>query len=229
MTAAARSGTRRRPTGVGALAVALCLSLAACGGPSGSAGGTAGGETAARGEGATDSSPPRVASSEPVPARWGFGRPPEAATVARRDVDVLPDGTGLPPGRGSVGEGGEVYRRRCAVCHGPGGSDGAFVPLVSAPDERAFPSSTGPRVPATVGNYWPHATSLFEYVRRAMPMHRPGTLDDGEVYAVVAWILHRNGIVEAGAVMDAEALPAVRMPARDRFVPDDRTGGPGVR
>jgi len=208
----------------GALATLLLLALAGCGGEGGGSGGGV----------AEASGPPGEpggagAASAQSPERYGFGRAPSPGRLEELDVDVLPDGTGLPPGSGSVDEGAAVYRARCAACHGPGGRGGAFTPLVSPPDQRVFPDSRGPRIPRTVGNYWPRATSLYEYVARAMPMQDPGTLTPDQVYAVVAWILHRNGIVEAGTVLDAGSLPGVEMPARDRFVRDSRTGGPGVR
>lgn len=196
---------------------------------------------AARGPGSADTVPaPPIAGGiaplEPVraytgeaPGRLGFGRPVGPSEIARAEIDVLPDGTGLPPGRGTVDEGARVYRARCAACHGATGTDGPFARLVSPPGERAFPSSRRRTGPTTIGNYWPHATALFEYVSRAMPMQEPGSLEAGEVYAVVAWLLHRNGIVAGDAVMDRETIPAVKMPGAGRFVVDDRTGGPEVR
>lgn len=213
-------------------AAALVLLLAGCGGEA---------APAARDAAVADTVPlPPIAAGvaplEPVaaatgepPDRFGFGRPAGPSEIAQAEIDVLPDGTGLPPGRGTVAEGARVYRARCAACHGAAGSGGPFAPLVSPPGERAFPSSRRRSGPTTIGNYWPHATSLFEYVSRAMPMQEPGSLEAGEVYAVVAWLLHRNGIVPEDAVIDAGTLPGVPMPGRGRFVVDDRAGGPEVR
>jgi cytochrome c len=95
--------------------------------------------------------------------------------------------------------------------------------------EFLFGTSRALLAKRTVGNYWPYATTLFDYITRAMPQNAPGSLTADETYAVIAWILHRNGIVDADAVMDARTLPAVVMPAHDRFVPDDRVGGHEVR
>ncbi|NIP58383.1 MAG: c-type cytochrome [Gemmatimonadetes bacterium] len=169
------------------------------------------------------------AATGALPARFGFGRPADSAEILRLEIDVLPDGSGLPPGRGTVARGARIYRGSCASCHGATGREGPFDPLVSPPGEREFPTSLRPAGPLTVGNYWPRATSLFEYVARAMPMHAPGTLDADEVYAVVAWILHRNGVIEEDDVIDRETLPRVPMPGRSRFVVDDRTGGATIR
>ncbi len=109
------------------------------------------------------------------------------------------------------------------TCHGPTGTEGPNDRLVSTEPWDRWPQRRA------VGNYWPYATTLFDYVRKAMPQASPGILTADQVYAVIAYVLHLNGIVEEDAVMDAETLPAVRMPARDRFVPDDRTGGATVR
>lgn len=239
MRVGAQTVRRERTVGRVAWVVAAVL-LAGCGGQeapdaSREAAGSAPSQTAADSTlvppiagGVAPLEPVRAATAE-LPDRFGFGRSADSAEIARLDVDVLPDGTGLPPGSGSVTGGAEVYRARCASCHGPTGVEGPFAQLVSPPGERGFPSSRGPSPTATVGNYWPHATSVFEYVARAMPMQNPGTLSADEVYAVVAWILHRNGLVEEDAVLDAESLPRVEMPGRGHFVVDDRTGGSEIR
>jgi mono/diheme cytochrome c family protein len=166
-----------------------------------------------------------VASPTPAPSRFGFGQPPDPALVARWDRDVRPDGAGLPPGQGSVAQGGDVYLSRCVACHGPTGTEGPYDVLVGGGPW----GDSGPPRRRTVGNYWPYATTLFDYITRAMPQNAPGSLTADETYAVIAWLLARNGIVGEDAVLDAGSLPAVVMPARDRFVPDDRRGGPEVR
>lgn len=139
------------------------------------------------------------------------------------DIDVRPDGEGLPPGRGSVADGRRIYEARCAACHGLSGAEG--------PDERLVSGGAWEQWPAdrAVGAYWPYATTLFDYTRKAMPQNEPGTLSDDETYAVVGYVLSLNGLVAPGAVLDSAALASVRMPARDRFVPDNRTGGPAIR
>lgn len=165
------------------------------------------------------------------PARFGMGRTATPEEIARVDIDVMPDGTGLPAGEGSVHEGREIYATRCAACHGSEGEGASAGALVAEGDPHAFvagdhPGAFGRR---TVGNYWPYATTLFDYVRRTMPFDRPGSLEDSEVYAVVAWILWRNDLIEEDAVMTASSLPRVEMPARDRFVPDDRLSSTRTR
>ena len=158
-----------------------------------------------------------------APERFGFGAPASEDRVARWDIDVKPDGEGLPPGRGSVAEGRRIYGTYCLQCHGPTGTEGPNDRLVSAGEWGQWPAGR------TVGGYWPYATTLFDYTRKAMPQTTPGTLTDDQVYAVVGYVLYLSGIVPAEAVMDSASLAAVEMPARDRFVPDDRTGGPEIR
>lgn len=166
-----------------------------------------------------------VASSEPVLFPLGYGREPTPEEIARLDIDVEPDGTGLPPGSGTVPEGAEVYQARCAACHGPEGEGTpAGWPLVgrNPGDAFDFHESVDKELQRTIGNYWPYATTVFDYTRRAMPYDAPGTLTDDEVYAVTAWMLWRNRVIGHEEVMDAETLPDVRMPAYNRFIPDDR-------
>ncbi|MGH7676918.1 MAG: c-type cytochrome, partial [Gemmatimonadaceae bacterium] len=98
-----------------------------------------------------------------------------------------------------------------------------------AVEPRDFSFGNDPKLTKTVGNYWPYATTLFDYINRAMPFANPGTLGTDDVYSVVAYLLAENGIIERTAVMNPRTLPQVRMPARDRFVLDDRKGGPGFR
>lgn len=163
-----------------------------------------------------------VAAEQP-PERFGFGASADSSRIVAWDVDVRPDGAGLPPGRGTVEEGARVYQQHCAACHGPTGTEGRGGRLVGREPWEDFPASR------TVGNYWPYATTLYDYIVRAMPLTAPGTLTADQTYAVIAYLLHLNEIVPADAVMDATTLAAVQMPARNRFVPDDRTGGPVVR
>ena len=166
-----------------------------------------------------------VASSEPARFPLGIGRTPTEAEIAALDLDVAPDGEGLPPGSGSPAEGEAIYTARCAVCHGPeGNGTPAGWPLVGRnPDDRFdFGESLEAELRRTIGNYWPHATTLFDYTRRAMPMDRPGSLTADEVYALTAWMLWRNGIVPPDIELDAGSLMEVEMPSADRFIPDDR-------
>ena len=174
--------------------------------------------------------PPAAGAAQPQDGRFGFGRPATAEDIAAWDIDVMPDGAGLPDGSGTAATGAPVYAVQCAVCHGAAGEGGIADRLVGY--DPASTPPFGPRyeawragradVPFSVGNYWPYATTLFDYIRRAMPSGAPGTLTPDEVYGLVAWILAENGIVARDAVMNAETLPAVEMPARDVFVPQER-------
>jgi mono/diheme cytochrome c family protein len=143
----------------------------------------------------------------------GLGRVATVQDVAAWDISIPPSGAGLPAGSGSVKQGESVYLAKCQACHGAKGTGKPADPLVGGIGSLA----SGKPV-LTVGSYWPYATTLFDYVRRAMPTTNPSSLSDDEVYAVTAYVLHLNGIVGEGAVLDARALPQVRMPNRDGFV-----------
>ena len=143
-----------------------------------------------------------------------FGRPATVAEVAAADISVAPDGKTLPAGSGSVSAGKAVYEAKCQSCHGVEGKSGEGLadPLAGGIGSLA----TGKPM-KTVGSYWPYATTLFDYTRRAMPLNAPLTLSNDEVYAVSAYILSLNGIIADDAVMDASSLPKVEMPNRNGF------------
>lgn len=145
-----------------------------------------------------------------------LGRPVAAADAARADLTVFPDGRGLPPGSGTALEGQAVYEQACARCHGPAGSGGNSGRLVGRE-----PLDSSARPEKTIGQFWPLATTLFDYTRRAMLMDRPGSLTDAEVYAVTAYLLFANNIVAQGDAMNAATLPRVHMPNRDGFLRQD--------
>jgi mono/diheme cytochrome c family protein len=163
------------------------------------------------------------------PARLGFGRPATADEIAAWDIAVRPDGRGLPAGRGTARDGAAIYASRCASCHGVTGQEGPADRLVGREPREEFPFGRDPTLVKTVGNYWPYATTLYDYINRAMPLNAPGSLAPDEVYGLVAYLLWRNEIVADTAVIDARTLPRVVMPARNHFVVDDRRGGPEIR
>ena len=154
--------------------------------------------------------------------RLGIGRDADAKEIALADLTVLPDGTGLPEGKGTANAGATVFAAHCAACHGDQGQGvGDFPALVGG---RGTLASGKPEL--TVGSYWPYATTVFDYIRRAMPYQAAGALSADELYALTAWILARNGIIRPSTVIDRKTLPKVRMPNRDGFVPDPRPDHP---
>lgn len=160
---------------------------------------------------------------------FGFGAAAGPERIAAWDIDIGPEGEGLPAGRGSVERGETLYRLQCVQCHGLRGEGADYEALAGRVPGDAFPFAEQWRYPITVGSYWPYATTLFDYIRRAMPQAAPGTLPPDDVYALTAYVLHLNDLLEPGETLDADSLPRIVMPARDRFVRDDRRGGPEVR
>lgn len=140
--------------------------------------------------------------------RPGLGEPLAPSEIPFFATYVLPDGSGLPSGRGDARAGAEIWANACAACHGATGREGPIQPVVGPAEDYAKPA----------GQYWSYATTLFDYIRRAMPFQSPKSLSDNEVYAVTAYILHRNGIIAETEVMDAKTLPRVEMPNRRSFV-----------
>ncbi|WP_156860465.1 c-type cytochrome [Thermus islandicus] len=155
-------------------------------------------------------------------ARYRLGTPISEELAAQYDLRpvVLPDGRGLPPGEGKVEEGRRIYAEKCASCHGANGEGYPFNRLVSEP----FPITpdTEP-VEYAIGNYWQYPTTLFDYIRRAMPFGQGGTLSNEEVYHLVAYLLYMNGITDASTPVNQATLPRIRMPARDLLHLDPET------
>ena len=149
--------------------------------------------------------------------KYGVGRPATPEEIRDLGSAIAPDGTGLPEGSGTVAAGREVFADRCARCHGPKGGGDVGPTLVGGRGTLRTP-----RPLKTVGSFWPYATTVWDYVNRAMPFDEPGVLKPPEVYAVVAYILNLNGVIGEGEVMDAKSLPSVKMPNRDGFVADPR-------
>ena len=172
---------------------------------------------------------PRATARPADSAPRGIGRPATQDEIKKIDIDVMPDGRGLPEGSGSAADGAKIYAAKCASCHGKGGEGATAERLVATDAGKNFDFATNAKLPRAVGNYWPYATTLYDYTYRAMPFMQPGTLTANETYALTAFILALNKIVPEDAVMDAKSLPAVKMPARDRFVIDNRKGGKIVK
>jgi len=144
-----------------------------------------------------------------------LGMPVSATEIEALDYAVQPDGDGLPDGSGTAKQGATVYQTHCLACHGAEGQDGINDRLAGG-----HGSLTTAKPVKTVGSYWPYATTVFDYVRRAMPYQTPGVLSNDELYAVTAYLLFVNDIVDENAVLSAQTLPGVRMPNRDNFVWD---------
>ena len=142
-----------------------------------------------------------------------LGRQATPAEVAGWDISIPPDGTGLPPGSGTPEQGAAVYAQKCQACHGEKGAGQPNDQLVGGQGTLASASPV-----RTIGSYWPYATTVFDYVRRAMPYTQPQSLTTDEVYAVTAYLLQLNGIIGAQDVMNAQTLPQVRMPNREHFI-----------
>jgi S-disulfanyl-L-cysteine oxidoreductase SoxD len=163
--------------------------------------------------------------------KYGLGRTATPAEIAARNVDVGPDGEGLPAGNGTVAQGTLIFAAKCASCHGANGEGIAPNPRLVGRDTSAegFRFGKDPSLRKTIGNYWPHATTVFDYVRRAMPPAAPGSLTNEEVYAVTAYLLAANQVIPTTATLDSAALTAVKMPYAGKFVPDNRRGGREVK
>lgn len=167
----------------------------------------------------TTPEPTEAASETPRPAPtpaeaglFGFGQTADEQTIAEVDIDIPPDGSGLPDGSGTPDEGADVYAEVCASCHGETGREGGIGgALVSEPG----PYEVG--MPRTIGSYWPYATTIYDYVNRTMPFDNPGSLTPDEVYALVAYLLHENQVINEDEEMNAETLPQVEMPNYNNF------------
>jgi cytochrome c len=148
---------------------------------------------------------------------YGLGQTPNPDEIKAWDLAVGPEGKELPPGSGSAAEGAKIYAAHCAGCHGKTGQEGPNDVLVGGQ------GTLNTRKPVkTVGSYWPYATTVWDYINRAMPYGKPGSLSPDEVYAVTAYLLSLNGIITGDAVMNAKTLPPVKMPNRNGFIGDPR-------
>ena len=142
-----------------------------------------------------------------------LGKPIDEAAIAAWDISILPDGTGLPKGSGTPAQGAVIYAEKCAACHGDNGKGGLAAALV---DDRQIVGISAAQ--KTIKNFWPYSTTIFDFIRRAMPFQMPRSLTDDEVYALTAYILAENKLIGASDMMDAQTLPKVKMPNRDNFI-----------
>lgn len=159
-----------------------------------------------------------VAADSEQRAPYGLGRPATQPEIQSWDIEVSPNGDNLPSGQGTVKEGAMIYADFCASCHGATGIEGPMPKLIGGHDTLQTDNPL-----KTVGSYWPFATTLFDYIYRAMPFTAPQSLTPQQVYAIVAWILFRNGIIEESAIVNAQTLPAITMPNHKGFVRDTRS------
>lgn len=152
-------------------------------------------------------------------AQSGPGRPATDAEIKDKDLTIMPNGAGLPKGHGDAKQGQAIFKDKCAVCHNDKGEgrENQYPALAGG-----IGSLSGSSPKKTVGSYWPYATTLFDYVRRAMPYDHPRSLSTDEVYSVSAFVLYLNGIVKETEELNEKTLPQVKMPNRDGFVPDSR-------
>jgi cytochrome c len=164
------------------------------------------------------------AESNEWPASFGFGRMATQEEIAKLDIDIHTDGKGLPVGQGNAITGRSIYTAKCAACHGVGKEPDTLQllgPILITSNEKTKLK--------TIGNYWPCATTLFDYIRRAMPYNEPGSLTNEEVYHLTAYLLQANKVIKENVVINEKTLATIKMPAYDRYVDDDRRGGNEVR
>jgi S-disulfanyl-L-cysteine oxidoreductase SoxD len=162
-----------------------------------------------------------LAASLVASATWAegpdLGKPLGAADIAAWDISIQPDGSGLPPGAGMPADGARIYAEKCVQCHGPNGR-GGVAGITAAPLVGGGPITDISAAMNTIVNFWPYPTTLFDYIRRAMPWQQPMTLANDEVYALTAYLLAQNKLIGENDTMNAQTLPKVRMPNRDGFI-----------
>ena len=148
---------------------------------------------------------------------YGLGKPASEREIAGWNIDVSPDGKGLPPGNGNAARGKPLYEQHCGACHGMRGEGKPADALVGG---RGTLNTDKPVM--TIGSYWPYATTVYDYINRSMPFNAPQSLKPDEVYSITAYLLFLNGIIGENDVLDAASLPRVAMPNRAGFMPDPR-------
>lgn len=162
---------------------------------------------------------PKAKQAAAPAARLGLGRPATPAEIAGWDIDVRPDGIGLPPGRGTVRQGEKIYVQQCAACHGEFGESAGRWPILSG-GNGSLASHDPVR---SVGSYWPYPSTLLDYIRRAMPFGNAQSLSDDELYAVTAYVLYLNDVIgDEDFELDAKTFATLKLPNEPNFIDDDR-------
>ena len=141
-----------------------------------------------------------------------LGKPIDPRDIAPWDISIMPDGTGLPPGSGTPAQGAPIFAQKCAMCHGENGKGGIAAPVTNFAPKASLDGGK------SIANFWPYATTVFDFIRRAMPYNKPHSLTDQEVYALTAYVLRLNNLIGENDVIDAKTLPNVKMPNRDNFI-----------
>ena len=144
--------------------------------------------------------------------RPNLGQTITPGDLAPWDISVMPDGTGLPPGSGTPAQGAPIFQAKCAACHGENGKGGEATMVTSGPPRATLDGGK------TIANFWPYATTIFDFIRRAMPANAPKSLTDQEVYALTAYLLSLNKLIGENDVIDAKSLPQVKMPNVNNFI-----------
>jgi S-disulfanyl-L-cysteine oxidoreductase SoxD len=144
--------------------------------------------------------------------RPNLGKPIDPKDIAPWDISIMPDGTGLPAGSGTPAQGAPIFAQKCAMCHGEKGAGGIAAAVTAGPPRATLDGGK------TIANFWPYSTTIFDFIRRAMPYNKPHSLSDQEVYALTAYLLSLNKLIGENDVMNAETLPKVKMPNRDNFI-----------
>jgi cytochrome c len=170
---------------------------------------------------------PQARSAPMLPSRFGtIGRRATSEEIRAWNIDVNSSGDGLPAGHGTYARGAALFAERCAACHGAHGEGiPPFPKLIGREPRDGFPFGRDAKYVKTIGNYWPYATTVYDYINRAMPFPAPSSLGPDDIYSLVDFLLAENEIIDRRTVLDARALRNIRMPAHDRFVVDNRTGG----
>jgi S-disulfanyl-L-cysteine oxidoreductase SoxD len=157
-----------------------------------------------------------LAASAAAAQESGLGKPLTESDIKQWDIAVLPDGTNLPPGSGTPAQGAKIFAEKCSACHGDAAKGGIAPYWPALIGGQAL--TNGIDTVKTIANYYAYPTTIFDYVRRAMPYNMPRSLGDDEVYALTAYLLALNKLIGDGDVMDAKTLPQVKMPNRDNFI-----------